>query len=327
MSAKNTATGTKDSKAGNDKNYSFEKNKVTVTHFNKIYFPDEKVTKGDVVEYYISMADYILPYLKGRPESLLRNPNGIQEKGFFQKDAADDTPSFVHRKQVYSDSTNKEVHYIVCDNIETLVYLNNLGCIEINSWHSTVKSLDKPDYLIIDIDPSDKNTFDQVIEVALTVKTILDNAGASCICKTSGSAGMHIYVPTEKKYSYEQVKDFAHLVCMMVNDQLKNLTTLERNLQKRSKKHIYMDYLQNSRGQTIASVYSLRPKPGATVSTPLLWDEVKPGLSPKQFTIYNTLERVKKMGDIFKGVLGKGIDLGKCLKNLQSVSGKVTAEQ
>lgn len=309
-----------------DKVYAFGKNKVTVTHFNKIYFPDEKVTKGDVADYYVSMAEYILPYLKGRPESLLRNPNGIKAKGFFQKDAADDTPSYVHCKEIHSDSTNKEVNYIVCDNIETLVYLTNLGCIEINPWHSTVDELDKPDYLMIDIDPSDKNTFEQVIQVALSTKKVLDDAGAECFCKTSGATGMHIYVPTGKKYTFEQVKDFAYLVCMMVNNELKSFTTLERNLQKRGNKHIYMDYLQNRRGQTISSVYSLRPKPGATVSTPLLWEEVKPGLSAKQFTIYNTLERVKKIGDIFKGVLGKGIDLGKCLENLQSLSGKVTSQ-
>ena len=323
---KKKPTPTRNSNDESDTVYSFGKNTVTVTHFDKVYFPDEKVTKGDVANYYISMADYILPYLKGRPESLLRNPNGIKAKGFFQKDAADDTPSFVHCKQIHSDSTNKEVNYIVCDNIETLVYLNNLGCIEINPWHSTVEALDKPDYLMIDIDPSDKNTFEQVIKVALTVKKVLDNAGAISYCKTSGASGMHIYVPTAKKYDYEQVKDFAYLVCMIVNDELKSFTTLERNLQKRGKKHIYMDYLQNRRGQTISSVYSLRPKPGATVSTPLLWEEVKSGLSPKQFTIHNTLERVKKMGDLFKGVLGKGIDLGKCLKNLQSHSGKVTAK-
>jgi bifunctional non-homologous end joining protein LigD len=127
---------------------------------------------------------------------------------------------------------------------------------------------------------------------------------------------MHVYVPTGKKYSFEQVKDFANIVCIMVNDQLKTFTTLERNLQKRGSKNIYLDYLQNRRGQTIASVYSLRPKPGATVSTPLLWKEVKKGLSPKEFTIFNSLKRVKKMGDIFKGVLGKVIDLEKCLKNL-----------
>lgn len=300
-----------------DKIYTFGKDKVKVTSIDKVYFPEEGITKGDVVDYYISMAKYILPYLKGRPESLLRHPNGITEQSFFQKDAATNTPSYVHCQEVHSDSNNKEINYIVCDNIQTLVYMNNLGCIEINPWHSTVKSLDHPDYLMIDIDPSDKNTFDQVIEVALTVKSILDKAGAPCFCKTSGASGMHVYVPTGKKYTFEQVKDFAYLICMLASEELKGFTTLERNLQKRGNKHIYMDYLQNRRGQTIASVYSLRPKPGATVSTPLLWEEVKPGLSPKQFTIYNSLERVKTMGDIFKGVLGKGIDLSKCIEKLQ----------
>lgn len=313
---KPSSTG-KNSKDGTERIYTFGKNEITISHPDKVYFPKEKVTKGDVADYYISMADYILPYLKGRPESLLRNPGGINAKGFFQKDAADNTPSYVNCKKVHSDSTNKEVNYIVCDNIETLVYLNNLGCIELNPWHSTVKALGKPDYLMIDIDPSDNNTFEQVIEVALTVKKILDKAGADCFCKTSGASGIHVYVPTGKKYTFDQVKDFAYLVCMMVNEELKDFTTLERNLSKRNSKHIYMDYLQNRRGQTIASVYSLRPKPGATVSTPLLWEEVKPGLSPKDFTIYNSLERVKKMGDIFKGVLGKGIDIKKCIENLE----------
>jgi bifunctional non-homologous end joining protein LigD len=313
---KNEETSSEETSGDTDKTYSFGKNKVKVTHVDKVYFPGEGITKGDVVDYYISMQDYILPYLKGRPESLLRHPNGINVQSFFQKDAADNTPSYVHCKEIHSESNNKEINYIVCDNIETLVYLNNRGCIEINPWHSTVESLDFPDYLMIDIDPSDNNTFDQVIEVALVVKSVLDKAKATCYCKTSGASGMHIYVPTGKKYSYEQVKDFANIVCILVNDQLKSFTTLERNLQKRGSKNIYLDYLQNRRGQTIASVYSLRPKPGATVSTPLLWKEVKKGLSPKEFTIHNSLKRVKKMGDIFKGVLGKGIDLEKCLKNL-----------
>ncbi len=300
-----------------DKIYSFGKTKIKITNVDKIYFPEEGITKGQVVDYYISMADYILPYLKGRPESLLRHPSGIKGQSFFQKDAADNVPSFVKNQLVHSESNNKEINYIVCDNLPTLVYLNNLGCIEINPWHSTVKALEYPDYLMIDIDPSDKNTFDQVIEVALMVKNILDKAGADCYCKTSGASGIHVYVPTGKKYTFEQVKDFAYIVCVMVNNELKNFTTLERNLQKRGDKHIYLDYLQNRRGQTIASVYSLRPKPGGTVSTPLLWNEVKQGLSPKEFTIYNTLDRVKKVGDIFKGVLGKGIDIKKCLQKLE----------
>jgi bifunctional non-homologous end joining protein LigD len=300
-----------------DRVYTFGKNELTVTHPGKIYFPEEGVTKGDVVDYYVSVAKYILPYLKCRPESLLRHPNGINQQSFFQKDAADNVPSFVNSQIVHSESNDKDINYIVCDNIETLVYLNNLGCIEINPWHSTVANLDNPDYLMIDIDPSEKNTFDQVIEVALMVKAILDKAGAPAYCKTSGASGMHIYVPTGKKYTFDQVKDFAYLICMMAQHELPDFTTLERNLQKRGNKHIYMDYLQNRRGQTIASVYSLRPKAGATVSTPLLWEEVKKGLSPKEFTIHNTLERIEKVGDLFKGVLGKGIDLKKCIAKLE----------
>jgi bifunctional non-homologous end joining protein LigD len=169
---------------------------------------------------------------------------------------------------------------------------------------------------MIDIDPSKENTFEQVIETANVVKEILDRAGAPSYCKTSGSSGLHIYVPTAKKYNYEQVKDFAYIICMLASEQIPAFTTLERNLQKRGNKHIYMDYLQNRRGQTIACVYSLRPKPGATVSTPLHWKEVKPGLSPLDFNIHNIMKRVKKTGDIFAPVLGKGIDLEKCLKKL-----------
>lgn len=299
-----------------EKTFVFGRIKVKATNINKIYFPDEGITKGDVINYYIEMADYILPYLKGRPQSLLRTPNGINAKGFFHKDAGHDAPSFVKTKKLFSESTNKDINYIICDNKPTLTYLNNLGSIEINPWHSTIEALDNPDYLMIDIDPSNENTFEQVIQAANVVKEVLDRAGAPSYCKTSGASGLHVYVPTAKRYTYEQVKDFAYLICMLANEQMPDFTTLERNLQKRGHKHIYMDYLQNRRGQTIACVYSLRPKPGATVSTPLLWKEVKSGLTPQDFNIHNIMKRVKKMGDIFTPILGKGIDLNKCLKKL-----------
>ncbi len=287
------------------------KSKVKVTHLEKIFFPEDSISKGDMIKYYMSMSEYILPYLTGRPQSLFRNPDGINVKGFFQKDTGGKVPSFVKSKNIFSESTKKEVNYIVCDNLATLIYLNNLGCIEINPWHSTIKSLDNPDYMIIDLDPSEKNTFNEVIEVALVVKKFLDIAGAPSFCKTSGSTGIHIYVPLEKKYKYRPVKEFAHKICHLVNSQLGDFTTLERNLEKRESNHIYLDYLQNSKGQTIASVYSLRPKTGAMVSTPLKWEEVKKGLTPQLFTIHNMKERVTKTGDIFKGILGKGIDLQK----------------
>ncbi|MDF2450931.1 MAG: ATP-dependent ligase LigD phosphoesterase module / ATP-dependent ligase LigD polymerase [Bacteroidota bacterium] len=296
---------------------SFGKIKVKVTNRNKIFWPNEKITKGDVINYYQSISKYILPYLKDRPESLKRNPNGIKDSGFFHKDAGVDAPDWVKSKSIFSDSTNKDVNYILCNNAATLAYLNNLGCIEINPWHSTIQKLDKPDYLVIDIDPSDKNTFEQVIEAANVVHEVFKKAGVESYCKTSGATGLHIYVPTQKKYTYDQLKDFSHLVCILVQEQLPGFTSLERNLKKRGNDMIYLDHLQNRRGQTISSVYSLRPKDGATVSMPLNWKEVKPGLSPYDFNIHNALKRIEKTVDLFAPVLGKGIDLKKCLKLLE----------
>ncbi|MDF2456171.1 MAG: ligD [Cytophagaceae bacterium] len=290
---------------------------VKLTNQDKMYFPKDKITKGDVVKYYQSIYSYIIPYLKDRPQSLKRNPNGIDDNGFFHKDAGEGAPEWVKSIPLYSESANKDIDYILCNDQATLMYLNNLGCIELNPWNSRVKKLDYPDYMIIDIDPSDKNTFEQVIQTALVVKKVLDKAGAISYCKTSGATGLHVYVPMGAKYDYNQVKDFAHLVAMLVQEQLPEFTTLERPLSKR-KNRIYIDFLQNRRGQTLASAYSLRPKEGATVSTPLEWKEVKKGLKPSDFTIHNILKRVKTKGDLFEGVLGKGINLSHCLKRLSN---------
>jgi bifunctional non-homologous end joining protein LigD len=295
---------------------SFGKIKVPLTNLSKVFWPKEKITKGDVVNYYQSVSNYILPYLKDRPQSLFRTPNGIDKPGFFHKDAGGEAPEWVESKKIFSESNNADIDYILCNNKATLAYLNNLGCIEVNPWHSTVKALDKPDYVIIDLDPAEKNTFEQVIETALAVKDVLDRAGTKSFCKTSGATGLHIYIPMRKKYTYDQVKDFAHIICMLTNELLPDFTSLERNLKKRGNKMIYLDHLQNRKGQTIASVYSLRPKAGATVAMPLEWKEVKKGLDPKDFNIHTALKRIQKKGDLFKGVLGPGIDLAKCLKKL-----------
>ena len=289
---------------------------VEITHPDKIYFPKDNVTKKMVAEYYQSIASYILPYLKDRSESLKRNPNGIDDEGFFHKDAGENAPDFIKSFAVYSESLKKEIDYIICNDKATLAYLNNLGCIELNPWHSTISFPNKPDYMIIDIDPSEKNNFDQVIETAKAFKKVLDKAGAKCFCKTSGSTGLHIYVPMKMKYDYEEVKNFALLLCTMVNEMIPAFTTLERNLKKRGNKKIYLDYLQNRNGQTISSVYSLRPKNGATVSMPLYWKEVKKGLTPNQFTIFNAAKIISKRADVFKGVLGSATNIENCLKKL-----------
>lgn len=285
--------------------------KIELTHLHKIYWPDEGFTKGDLISYYDKMSDYILPYLKNRPLSLKRNPNGIKEQGFFHKDAGEGAPSWVKKAEIYAESSEKTVHYIVCNDKATLLYLANLGCIEMNPWNSVTATIGKPSYFVIDIDPSEKNTFDQVIETALTVDDVLKKTGATGYCKTSGATGMHVYVPLANKFDYDTVRDFAKAVAEKVQAQLPDFTTLERSLAKRGD-NIYIDYLQNSAGQTLASAYSVRPKPGATVSAPLDWKEVKPGLKTADFNINNMPERVAKKGNLFSAVLGKSINLPKC---------------
>ena len=294
------------------------KKHAELTHLDKIYWPEEGITKGDLLDYYSKIAPYILPYLKNRALSMRRQPNGITDEGFFQKDVGDSAPDWVKTAEIHAESTDKMINYIVVNDLETLLYVANKGCIEMNPWNSQINKLENPDYIVMDIDPSDKNTFDDVVEVALAVKEITDQMGIEGFCKTSGSSGLHVYIPFNKKYNYDEARDFAEIIAHMIVEMLPKLTTLERSLSKRKKNQIYVDYLQNRIGQTLACAYSVRPKPGATVSAPLEWSEVKPGLSPKDFTIFNIMERVEKKGDLFKGVMGKGIDMHKALQKLES---------
>src|SRR5690606_11074184 len=205
-------------------------------------------------------------------------------------------------------SSKKEIDYLLCQNEASLLYMANLGCIEINPWNSTIHQLENPTYTVIDIDPSNKNTFEQVIEVALAAKEVLDLAKIKGYCKTSGSTGLHIYLPLEEKYSYGEARDFTKLLCYYIHEKLPKLTSMERTIKNRKNK-IYLDYLQNRRGQTLAAPYCVRPKIGAPVSAPLSWKEVKPGLEILNFTIKNMPERIEMTGDWFKPVLEKGIDM------------------
>ena len=294
------------------------KKELKLTNLDKIYFPKEKITKGDVIEYYGKIAPYILPYLKDRPESLNRHPNGITGKNFFQKDVDHMPPAWVKTKKIYSESNDADINYLICEDKETLLYMANLGCIEINPWFSTIKHLTKPDYAVLDLDPEDIG-FEKVVEVAQEAHKILEKIKVPNFCKTSGATGLHIYIPLGAKYTYDQAKDFVHLLGMLVNKKLPTITSLERSPKKRQKR-IYLDFLQNRKGQTLAAPYSLRPKPGATVATPLEWKEVKKGLTPQQFNIKNIFARIKQKGDLFKPVLGIGVDLKKALKNIEKLT-------
>jgi bifunctional non-homologous end joining protein LigD len=192
----------------------------------------------------------------------------------------------------------------------------NLGCIEINPWNSTIKNIENPDWLVIDIDPADDN-FVNVIKTALTVKEVMDDLESDCYCKTSGATGLHVYIPLGAQYSYDQVKILAELLAIKIHQILPDITSLERSIKKRNHK-IYIDYLQNRRGQTLAAPYSVRPVAGATVSVPLQWNEVNTKLHPSQFTIKNVLQRFEKKGDLWTPVLGKGVNIKNILKQLEN---------
>ena len=294
---------------------------LELSNLDKVYFPESGITKGDLIDYYRRMANTILPYLKYRPENLNRHPNGWEGKSFYQKDTKNDPPDFVRTVNIWSDSNNAELRYMVCDNVETLLYMANLGCIEINPWNSRVDSLHNPDYMIFDIDPGDHNTFEQVIRVAQEFHRVLTLACEEHYPKTSGKTGIHIYVPLKARYDYDQIRDFSQLVAQLVHRALPDITSMERSPAKRKDK-IYLDYLQNRFGQTIAAPYSVRPAAGAPVSTPLEWNEVKKGLDPAKFTIKNIEKRLEKKGDLWKPVLGKGVDLAASITCLQKEVGK-----
>ena len=289
------------------------------THLSKVYWPEEGITKRDMFNYYYRVAEYILPYLKDRPMSLNRFPNGITGKSFYQKDVKGKAPEWVTKTFPYTTSDGEHKEYLVGSDESYLLWMASLGCIEMNPWFSRVQSPDNPDYCVIDLDP-DKNTFEQVIEAAQEVKKVLDAIGVPCYPKTSGSTGIHIYIPLNAKYSYDQSQMFARLIVNLVHKQIPEYTSLERMIANRKGK-MYLDFLQNRPGATIAGPYSLRPKPGATVSMPLHWEEVKPGLTMKDFTIHNSVDRLKVEGDLFKGVLGKGIDLEAVTKKAKSIFG------
>ncbi|HEV2403590.1 MAG TPA: DNA ligase D [Candidatus Saccharimonadales bacterium] len=286
-----------------------------LTHLDKVFFPKHHYTKGNLIDYYRSVATYILPYLKNRPLSLNRMPNGITGESFFQKNN-EHLPDWVSHANIFSDSNNATLRWIVGGDLNTLLYIVQLGSIEINPWNSRVGYLDKPDWIVIDLDPEGV-PFAHVIEVAQIVKTVCDEWDIPTYPKTSGKTGLHIYIPLHARYSFEQGKNLAHLIALEVNKRTPKLTSVERMPEKRRHK-IYLDFLQNREGQTLAAPYSVRPTPDATVSMPLHWNEVTAGLSPTDFTIKNALNRLKRTGDLWNPTLKEGIQLPKILKTIET---------
>ncbi|MDV6167127.1 DNA ligase D [Flavobacterium sp. DG1-102-2] len=287
------------------------------TNLSKVYWPEQGYTKRDMFNYYYKVADYILPYLKDRPLSLNRFPGGITGKSFYQKDVKGKAPDWA-KTFPYTTSDGEDKEFLVGDDEATLLWMASLGCIEMNPWFSRIQQPENPDYCVIDLDPAEKTTFGQVIQAACEVKSVLDELRITGYVKTSGSTGIHIYIPLGAKYNYDQSQMFARLLVGIVHKRLPKFTSLERQIKNRKGK-MYLDYLQNRPGATIACPYSLRPKPGATVSMPLHWEEVKNGLSMKDYTIKNAVSRIRAEGDLFAGSLEKGIDMQAALTIAQNL--------
>jgi bifunctional non-homologous end joining protein LigD len=292
--------------------------KVKCTNLSKIFWPGEGYTKGDLISYYQRIGKFILPYLKDRPQSLNRHPNGIRGKNFYQKDMdVEQVPEWIKTVSLYSKSNDKNIDYLICNDTATLLYMANLGCIEINPWHSTYKNPDNPTYMMLDLDPGNISFID-VINTALVIKEVCDEINIPAYCKTSGATGLHIYIPLGARYDYEQAKTFAEILAGIVHRRLPSTTSIERTVAKR-KDRIYIDFLQNRKGQTIAAPYSVRPRPFATVSTPLDWSEVNHHLTPEMFTMNNIEKRLDKTGDLWMPVLKTGINIMKALEAIEKL--------
>lgn len=285
-------------------NLEIDGQKVKLSNLDKIYWPQEGYTKNDILRFYIDISPYLLPHLKDRPCNFQRFPDGINGKRFYQKNVPSFAPPWI--KTFPIPSAGRVINYVIVNSLSALVYMANLACLEIHPWHSRTVAIKMPDYGIVDLDPQEGVPFETVLEVARTVKLVLDSLGLAGYPKTSGASGLQVYLPLEPVCTFSQVRDIIGAICRLVHKRIPAITSLERMVAKRGAT-VYLDYLQNLWGQTINAPYTVRPVPGANVSAPLTWGEVQGGkVRPEHFTVKNILERLAVMGDLFTPVLAGG---------------------
>ena len=282
---------------------------IEFSNLDKVFWPEDGYTKGDLIQYYDKISPYLIPHLMDRPLVFERFPNGIHGESFYQKDAPDYTPGWIRTQKIWSEDVQRDIRYFIGNDRDQLLYIANTGNIQQNPWMSRVEHLDYPDYLVFDLDPVEA-PFSSVQKVALVVKEVLDELGLRSYPKTSGASGIHIHLPVlERTFTYEDVRVFAEAVASIVVERAPDLATIERVVKRRKAHHIYIDFLQNIRGKTVASVYSPRPRVGAPVSTPLRWEEFKKPIDPKAFTIKTIFPRLDKFGDLFDRALSDRQDI------------------
>ncbi|MDD3890421.1 MAG: non-homologous end-joining DNA ligase [Syntrophomonadaceae bacterium] len=276
--------------------YSFE-----LSNLDKIIWPQEGYTKGDMIKYYTEIAPFILKHLQNRPMVFTRYPDGIEGKHFYQKNAPRYLPDWINTFNWYSQESMRNIKFILAEEKATLAWLANQACIVMHPWLSTTSNLEYPDFAILDIDPSPGSLYTDVIKISLVIKDLLDELNLISFLKTSGAKGLHIYIPIDNTYTYADIRQFTNTVASLIVRLLPAIATIERTVDNRGDK-IYIDYLQNVKGKTLCSVYSLRAEHGATVSTPLNWNEVS-HVMPTDFTIKTIFPRLQTVGDLFAPVL------------------------
>ena len=288
---------------------------VKLTNLKKMFWPADGYTKGDLVAYYERVAPLLLPYLRDRPLVLTRYPDGITGKSFFQKDAPEFTPAWVRTERVYSKDAEREIDYFVVDDVESLRYVANSGTIPLHLWASRLGSLERPDWLVLDLDPKGA-PFTDVVKVARALHRILDDLELLSYPKTSGATGLHILIPLGARYTYDEVRTFARLLAVLGVEAEPEISTIARPLRSRGGK-VYIDFGQNGHGQTIVGPFSLRPLPGAPASCPLTWGEVTARLDPARFTMITVPKRFDKMADPLAPVLTGGIDMAATVARIE----------
>jgi len=293
---------------------------LKLSNLDKPFWAEEGITKGDLLTYYRDVAPVLVPHLRGRPFTMKRYPDGAAGKFFFQKDAPKHMPDWIETRRFEvstrdSPRTRREIDFALVNDELALLWMVNMGCIDMNTWYSRADKPSRPDFVLFDLDPSPDVGFAETIEVALLVKQVLDLVGLASYPKTSGSEGIHILVPVERRHTFDQTREFSEIVAGAIARAQPRLATTEWSKAKR--KGVLIDSNQNGEGKTIASVYSVRPKPGAPVSTPLRWEEVNASLDPAAFTMDVVLERIAREGDLYEGVLTTRQSLGSALRTLR----------
>jgi len=267
---------------------------VPVTSLERVYWTDEKITKFDLLSYYLHISSHIMPFLKNRPAILQRWPRGINAPMFFQQDL-ESAPAFIKTAHL-TNQVGRELDYAVYTNTASLLHFVNLGTIEQHPWHSTTANLDKPDWIAIDLDPK-KAPWENVLQVALVTKAVCDEIGLTAFPKTSGSSGIHIYLPLKPTNGYESVAEFSRLLAGEVARRAPGIATVERTIAKRKRDQVYVDWMQNARGKSLAAAFTARAKPKATVSMPLSWKQIEQGVKISDFTVKNVPALLRKTGD------------------------------